>query len=282
MKATFENQSGYEVMPITVTKVSNLNFLPHWHVDVEFIFVLEGTIQLGINTDRRLLHAGDIAICCSNSIHYFISESINSVLLIKFLPEYIEGYGTWQKNHNFLYPFIERKSVKGKEGIGKEVYDEITALFFSLHKEMEQKKDFYKMIIKGKLLELCAKLQRHLPKQECEYKNEQSISSIKIVQDSLKYIEENYMNNISLEKIAKIMKVSPYYFSRIFNKVIGMNLKTYQNLIRINKAENMIVCDQLPITNIAYECGFNSIRTFNRCFRLVKGYTPSDLRKTGY
>ncbi|WP_274651972.1 AraC family transcriptional regulator [Paenibacillus humicola] len=279
MKAAFEVQNQYEEIQMDICILSDLHALAHWHVDVELVYVIEGAVQMGINEEQRVLQAGDIGICCSNDIHFFSSEISNSVILIKCLPEYIDGYGTWQKNHIFNSPFIEAKSVGQPGGLDRDVYDNMKALFHSLFREMNDHRDFYKLFAKSKLLELCGLMLRHLPKQECETKREQSDSSIKLVQESLRYIEKNVMNNPSLEEIARTMNISPYYFSRIFNKVIGMNLKAYQNMLRLNKAENMIVCDKAPITDIAYQCGFNSIRTFNRCFRLVKGYSPSDLRK---
>jgi hypothetical protein len=155
MNAIFENQSNYEVIPITIQRQFDVNFLAHWHVDVEFILVLEGNIQMGINTEQRLLEPGDIAICCSNSIHYFSSENYNSNILIKFLPEFIEDYGAWQKNHNFKYPFIQKKMVEQAGGLAQKIYYEIIELFYSLYNEMNQQKDYYPIIIKGMLLELC-------------------------------------------------------------------------------------------------------------------------------
>lgn len=280
MKAIYENQSSYELIPLNAIKMQNLNFLAHWHVDVEFMLVLEGSLQVGIDTERRTLHAGDIAICGSNSMHYYTSESANSVILIKFLPDSIDNQGTWQKN--MLCPFVEKKSILQTGDQGQKLYDEIAALFHCLYNEVTRQEDYYKLYIQGKFLELCGLFLRHLPRQEGDRKLENSSPSIQLIKDSLLFIEENYMNHISLDEIAGKMNVSPYYYSRIFNKVMGMNLKTYQNILRINKAKDMIISDEMPIAEIAYECGFNSVRTFNRFFRLAKGYTPSHLRKTLY
>jgi len=69
-----------------------------------------------------------------------------------------------------------------------------------------------------------------------------------------------------------------FYFSRIFKDISGMNYKTYLNLVRFNKAEIMIKTSNKPITDIAFECGFTSIRTFNRVYKGIKGDIPSNGR----
>jgi quercetin dioxygenase-like cupin family protein len=66
--------------------------LAHWACGCEFILVLEGNIQMGINTEQRLLEPGDIAICCSNSVHYFSSEDYNEMNQQKdYYPIIIKG-----------------------------------------------------------------------------------------------------------------------------------------------------------------------------------------------
>jgi AraC-like DNA-binding protein/quercetin dioxygenase-like cupin family protein len=279
LKPIFENQNNYNDIPIVVTTQPNLNILAHWHADVEIILVFEGSIQMGINTESRVLEAGEMAICTSNDIHYFETKKFSSTLVIKFLPELIDGNGSWQKHH-FVSPFIQKKFLDKKSGLDSRVYQEMLGLFQALVHEMQQQNKYFTIVMKGKLLELCGMFLRHLPKEEMESVLAQSSSGIRIVQEAIEYIEHNYMHSISLDDISKSLNVSPYYFSRMFNKTIGMNLKTYQNILRLNKAESMIISENAAITDIAYECGFNSIRTFNRCFRLVKGYTPTDLRRT--
>jgi AraC-like DNA-binding protein/quercetin dioxygenase-like cupin family protein len=282
LKAFFENQNKYESLPVTVTQIDNLNFFPHWHVDVEIVLVLEGDLQMGINTERRMLHTGDMAVCFSNDIHSYATVDHSRLLLVKFLPEVVDSSGMWQKNHHLFVPFIQQDFVHGQNIISKEVCDEIRSLLHGIYREGIQQEKLYTWVIKGRLLELCAILLRHLPKQEPSgQKNEEhGLSGIRIVRAALQYMEENITRTLTLDEISKRMNVSPFYFSRMFNKVVGMNLKSYQNMLRLNKAENMIVNEQSSITEIAYECGFNSVRTFNRWFRLMRGFTPSELRKT--
>ena len=98
------------------------------------------------------------------------------------------------------------------------------------------------------------------------------------MRESIRYLESNYMNSITLEDAARNVNLSSYYFSRLFKKISGMNFKQYLNSIRVEKAESKIKNTGMPITDIALECGFNSIRTFNRVFKSARGCAPSDLK----
>ena len=94
-----------------------------------------------------------------------------------------------------------------------------------------------------------------------------------------KYINQNYMYELPLEKLASIAGYSKYHFSRIFKKYNNMSYIQYINSIRIKAAERLMADSALPITEVAMQCGFSSLTTFNRAFRKAKGCTPTEFRK---
>ena len=98
------------------------------------------------------------------------------------------------------------------------------------------------------------------------------------MQNILIYIDDNYMNDISLKEISQHFNVDIYNLSKRINSITGTNFKTYINSMKVLKAEEMILNTRKPLIEIALECGFNSIRTFNRVYKKIKGYSPSSLR----
>ncbi len=94
-----------------------------------------------------------------------------------------------------------------------------------------------------------------------------------------KYINQNYMYELPLEKLASIAGYSKYHFSRIFKEYNGMSYIQYINSKRIKAAERLMADSSCPITEVAMQCGFSSLTTFNRAFRKAKGCTPSEFRK---
>ena len=96
--------------------------------------------------------------------------------------------------------------------------------------------------------------------------------------DVYTYIRENYFKPISLEKIAKVAKMSPFAFSRYFKKNSGAGFVEYLNRVRTNKACYLLRETEYQVQDIAVECGFASISNFNKQFRKTEGISPSDYR----
>ena len=97
--------------------------------------------------------------------------------------------------------------------------------------------------------------------------------------DVLRYIPENFKNNISLSQIAKYFGVNASYLSRIFKAKTGYGINDIVNDYRIDYAKYLLVNTNMSITDICYKSGFNTIRSFNRIFAQSEGVSPSVFRK---
>jgi AraC-like DNA-binding protein len=276
----FHEDRAYESgFPVEATLFTNYNFLAHWHSEIEILLVLEGQLTVSINSDTRQLTAGDMAICTSGNIHYYDGmNGLSRVLIIVFQPELIENMISLPTNFHFISPFFGQ-AENGLAESKPDGIDEIRTIMNRLHMEMSHKEKYYKVLVKCMLTELISLMLRHLPLSNDDLdRQENSGGSRKLIQKAIKYIENNFAQPISLEDISRHLGISEVYFSRIFNKVSGLNFKTYLNTIRIEKADHMIRFSSDPVTEIAYECGFNSIRTFNRVYKAIKGITPTERR----
>jgi AraC-like DNA-binding protein len=96
--------------------------------------------------------------------------------------------------------------------------------------------------------------------------------------DVYTYIRENYFKPISLEKVAKIARMSPFSFSRYFKNNCGACFVEYLNRVRTNKACYLLRETEYQVQDIALECGFGSISNFNKQFRKTEGLSPRDYR----
>ena len=95
----------------------------------------------------------------------------------------------------------------------------------------------------------------------------------------LSYMEEHYNENISLEYASEQMNFSPSHFSRVFKKLTGVGFVTYLNMIRVEHAAEQLRSTTNKITDIGLACGFNNTRTFNRVFKEITGYTPTEFSR---
>ncbi|MGH4050805.1 MAG: AraC family transcriptional regulator [Clostridium sp.] len=279
MEAFHENRSYREGINVSISKSNSLEFLAHWHVDIEIIYVCEGSIRVGINNESRVLTKGEIAICSSGDIHYYDSMGMeSSSIMLIFNPELIGCKSGWPEESIFTCPFINSE-LNIQNGKSTEISSRILKLLNYIYEEINQENQCYDFFVTSKIFELCGILLRYFPSSTLNVKKDnRNLSLIKAMKRTIEYIENNYSEDITLTVAAKKANLSMFYFSRVFKDISGMNYKTYLNLVRVNKAEVMIKISNKPITEIAFECGFNSIRTFNRVYKTVKGTIPSNGR----
>ena len=97
----------------------------------------------------------------------------------------------------------------------------------------------------------------------------------KIIEKMQEYVKQNYMNiNMSVESLADIAGYAPYYFSKIFREITGLNVTDYIRNIRINKAKELLGTDSFKINEIYSLIGFTSISHFYSIFKKDVGLTP--------
>lgn len=95
----------------------------------------------------------------------------------------------------------------------------------------------------------------------------------------MKYIDTNYMYDISLEQLADVAGYSKYHFSRIFKQYNSMSYLQYINARRTKAAELLLLEPGISVTEVAMRSGFKSLTTFNRIFKEIKHCTPTDFKK---
>lgn len=96
--------------------------------------------------------------------------------------------------------------------------------------------------------------------------------------DLLDWLSQNY-SNVTFGEAAEYMNFSKPYFSNYFQKFSGLSFTQYINTLKIASAIEKIAAGKMNITQISISCGFNTIRSFNRVFKSLTGYTPKTLPK---
>ena len=95
----------------------------------------------------------------------------------------------------------------------------------------------------------------------------------------INFVEENYAHDSSLRALSEATSHHYVYLSRYFKSYTGISFIDYVNSYRVNEACYLIENSHGSILEIAYECGFDSLRNFNRVFKKIKGLTPTEYKK---
>ena len=105
------------------------------------------------------------------------------------------------------------------------------------------------------------------------------VSMDSCVAEAVNYIQDHYMEEISVEDIAEKASLSKYHFSRIFREQTGSSPHQYLISFRIRKARELIMETKLSIESIGLQCGFSSPSHFIRTFKKEMDFTPASYRK---
>ncbi|MCI8525629.1 MAG: response regulator [Oscillospiraceae bacterium] len=94
-----------------------------------------------------------------------------------------------------------------------------------------------------------------------------------------RFMENHYMENLTLEQVASIAGFNSNYFSSQFKREFGMGFSDQLTLIRLNKAKELLRETDVPISEVCYRVGYQDIRSFNRAFKKATELRPSEFKK---
>ena len=231
----------------------NIQWFPHFHGNFELIYAISGKMNVTVNNNSYELSAGELLLISPYNIHSLEIFDGSKIWVGVFSDDFVSSFA--KKNKNIRYSKF--RCDESVENFLKE------RLFFEGTPE--------RYTLMGCL---------YIVLNEC-IKNAAATISDKdndFILTIMNYISENLTESISLEEISDYLGYERHYFSSLFHKSFSMNFRQFVNLFRFEKACNLLIEDELSITEICNECGFGSISSFNRIFKEMSGKTPKEYR----
>lgn len=227
----------------------------HFHGNYELIYAIKGKIQLIINGNTLLLVPGELYLISPYTIHSFLIDSNSSAWVGVFSEDFIVSFST--KNRFFTF--------------GKFECDRTVDTFLNEHLFYQGMPDRY--MLKACLYMVCNECIKNAQKEE---KNR----DIDFTESIVKYISDHLAEEITMEQLAKELNYEYHYFSVLFNRNFSVNFKTFLNMLKFEKACKLLSGTSLKVTQVCSDCGFGSLRNFNRVFKSLGGITPAEYRKS--
>lgn len=99
------------------------------------------------------------------------------------------------------------------------------------------------------------------------------------VSDAMNYIRDHYDNrDLGAQDVADHLGISSNYFSTLFRESTGSSFVAYLNRVRVEQAGYLLKETRIPIGDVGFRCGFNTVQNFNRTFKRLVGMPPSQYR----
>lgn len=258
MLAKFEKRAYAGNEHVWVGKYRNLHNISHWHMEHELIACREGSAQVMLDDTMFNITQQQCIFCHSGCVHY-ISASPDSLLLVCLFNE--------KMYDPITSPFtLENPVFEDRYGILPKLSE--------IRHELQNQPIFFECRTEAMIGEILVDVFRGEPLRKAQWQFSDVITRYKQL---LNHIDLEY-EHIAYRNAVQFMNMSDAYFSRYFKRQAGMTFSQYLNVVRIEKAVQLL--DSAPtmkITDVMLRCGFNTIRSFNRVFREVTGFTPTTL-----
>lgn len=110
--------------------------------------------------------------------------------------------------------------------------------------------------------------------------SEASTHASSYVKTAVQYIRSNYGENVSVDKLAKLLSLDRKYFSRIFKEVMKVSPNAFIANYRISKAKELLQRPDLSINEISISLGYGNQFSFSRAFKSNTNVSPTEYRKS--
>ena len=249
----------------------------HWHEDLQFIYVIRGTICVKTLEEEEILSAGEGIFINKNVVHTV--EKIETCEYKSFLfPEYFVSFYIGSPAMKLTQGITDNKGISlvvlygRREWCGKAL-----AILKELVQIEESDKDrLYSYEVLNRLTSLWLVVLQNVSVSETMPENATSSRTRMFLQ----YIETHYAEDITLEELAKSAGVSKSECLRCFKATLQTTPYKYLMDFRLSKAEKLLKDTDLPICEIAIRTGFNGQSYFGKCFREKMNCSPSEYKRS--
>ena len=275
MKAVLEDiklQQGTSSFYAYQFQVPFFEFKWHYHPEYELTYIVKGNGYRIVGNTYENYTEGDLVLLGPNLPHTWTGKAVESesfeAIVIQFSKEFITAFLGFDESYS-IKKLLEN-SARGiafeatqelvqaiKTLIEKEGIDRILQLISALNQLAQSN---YKLITPNTFHTIASK------------KSELRINEVCL------FIQNNFNSNITLNQVASQIYLTESNFCKFFKKATGKTFSDYLNEIRINEASRLLLQTDKTISQISFECGFETLSYFNRVFLKKKNQTPSVFR----
>jgi AraC-like DNA-binding protein len=244
-------------------------FERNFHPELEFHLVRHGAVKYSIGEHEYPCQSNSVLITHADEPHQYLSKGVclDKLMTLIFSPMILAERE------------IAQAALKGLESIHHLILSDRQAniaefLLNEINTECRNRDLHWKEIVADHIETFLAML--HRVAQQKKYVPEVTDP---FVRDVVKYLECRFTEKSSLSQVAKHFNVSRFTLSKKFNHHMGLGFREYLIQRRILAARRLLEQTDKKVANIATECGFVSLTSFNRDFRNLACVTPAAYRK---
>lgn len=230
------------------------DFDSHFHNSYELVHVIKGSITVKIGVDSFELKKKEFLIISPCAVHSICSDPDAEFFIAIISSDYIPDYSGMSQNDVAVRFSLDPSSLTF---IGQNLINVSKPSLYMLKSCLYLILSFAE---RGDVLISAKSVER---------------SFIYTVNT---YISEHFTENLTRKDLARLVGCEEHYFSTLFHKHFGMNIRKYISMYRVSHACRLLQNTNDNISSIGLDSGFSSIREFNTVFSELMGITPKEFR----
>lgn len=253
----------------------------HWHDEIELIYIKKGIGNITVDLRQHKVQGPTLVLILPGQLHSIdpLDDCTMEYENIIFHPSMLISKQADVTATEFLQPLIARKiTVPTIFTPVYPYYKDVIAPIDACDEICKTMPQGYELFIKSQLYQLFFVLSNRCRNLSNAKENRKTLDKMKVV---LKYIENHYMDKITIADIAATVDFSESHFMRYFKETMGTSFVDYLKDYRLTMASRLLTSSESAILDIAAEVGFDNLSYFNRAFKHKYHMTPSRFRKDG-
>ena len=255
------------------------SYQAHWHSYGEIVLVGPGKTNVyRVNQNTYELVEGDFLLIWPMEMHAIIDADREKALIIQFSNAFMNSLFDLQRIMHF-YRDLHVLCINSHPRLVsrlRKIADQMKEIFLAGAADRELRCCML-------LMEFMLTLDEHREEFVPEIRSGEAYSYTDSVMRRMMMVTDYIKNNLTADDLsqgamAEMAGISKDYFSRMFRSVTGTNYSKWLNMIRLEKATELLADQHLTLTEIAMHSGFQSISSFNRVFHADKGMSPGEYR----
>jgi AraC-like DNA-binding protein len=242
----------------------------HWHTNFEVIHVISGKLSLHLDNVQYVLYENDVAFVGCGAMHRAEPEECVYECAV-FDLSIISGYNT-TKIFEYIGPLISQNAEVDAICASAAVYAR------SLFPIAATEGSYYELEIASVISSVLCELYRAGAIRNITPDSKKISHRRSVMAQLIGEIEKNYAQRITLADLAESAQINEKYLCRFFKEFTGFTPIDYINRLRIDKACYQLAVNKMSVTDAAYECGFNELSYFSKCFKKYMGMSPGAYR----
>ncbi len=241
-------------------------FRSHLHCEPELFYLLDGRVEIKVDDKTYILQKNDFVFIFPFCLHEFklLSPGAKCLPAYGIIPriDLIDKYGP------LFHTYLPENPVICSDELHPDVYYAIKKIIEAVEKREDES------IVSAYLQVAFA---RTIP--QFSLVKQSAAGNGMLIQNILQYIDKHCGEHLTLETVAATFFVSRAHLSNLFSNKVKMSFNNFLNSLRVNKAQALLAESDRSITDILFECGFVSARSFNRNFLKFVQMSPSEYRR---